>query len=53
MLGDSLLIIFISFATALLSEGFSWLLIYRTEKFQRLQAEVEKQSKKRKFLKQT
>lgn len=47
MLGDGLLIIFISMCTALLSEGFSWLFIYRTEKYQRLQAEVEKQSKKR------
>ena len=32
--------------TALLSEGFSWLLIYRTEKYKRLQSEVEKQTKK-------
>ena len=49
MLSDSLLIVFISIFTALLSEGFSWLLIYRTDKYKRLQSEVEKQSKKRKF----
>jgi hypothetical protein len=48
MLSDSVLIIFISMFTALLSEGLSWLLIYRTEKFKRLQSEVERQSKKRK-----
>lgn len=47
MLSDSLLIIFISMFTALLSEGLSWLLIYRTEKYKKLQSEVEKQSKKR------
>ncbi|CAF1140826.1 unnamed protein product [Brachionus calyciflorus] len=46
MLSDSILIIFIAVFTALLSEGLSWLLIYRTEKYKRLQAEVEKQSKK-------
>ncbi len=46
MLSDSLLIIFISVFTALLSEALSWLLIYRTEKYKWLQAEVEKQSKK-------
>lgn len=46
MLSDSLLIIFISVFTALLSEGLSWLLIYRTEKYKKLQSEVEKQSKK-------
>ena len=49
MLSDSLLIIFISVFTALLSEGLSWLLIYRTEKYKKLQSEVEKQSKKRKL----
>ena len=47
MLSDSILIIFIALFTALLSEGFSWLLIYRTEKYKRLQSEIEKQSKKR------
>ncbi len=46
MLGDTLLIIFISTFTVLLSEGLSWILIYRTEKYKKLQAEVEKQSKK-------
>ena len=46
MLSDSFLIIFISFFTALLSEGLSWLLIYRTEKYKNLKSEVEKQSKK-------
>lgn len=29
--------------------GLTWLMVYRTEKYQKLKAEVEKQSKKRKF----
>ena len=67
MIGDTILIIFISIATALLGEGKSmqaerldnihqrmndvgltWLLVYRTEKYQRLKGEVEKASKRRK-----
>ncbi len=28
--------------------GLTWVLVYRTEKYQKLKAEVEKQSKKRK-----
>ncbi|XP_060597591.1 calcium load-activated calcium channel-like [Ruditapes philippinarum] len=46
MLADCLLIIFISICTALLGEGLTWLLVYRTEKYKKLKAEVEKQSKK-------
>lgn len=46
MLYDSLLIILISISTALLGEGLTWLLVYRTERYQRLKAEIEKQSKK-------
>lgn len=46
MLHDSLLIILISVSTALLGEGLTWLLVYRTERYQRLKAEIEKQSKK-------
>lgn len=30
------------------SSGITWVLVYRTEKYKRLKAEVEKQSKKRK-----
>lgn len=30
--------------------GLTWLMVYRTEKYQKLKAEVEKQSKKCKFL---
>lgn len=29
--------------------GLTWLMVYRTEKYQKLKAEVEKQSKKCKF----
>ncbi|XP_045193875.1 calcium load-activated calcium channel-like [Mercenaria mercenaria] len=46
MLADCLLIIFISICTAFLGEGLTWLLVYRTEKYKKLKAEVEKQSKK-------
>ncbi|KAJ7375476.1 Calcium load-activated calcium channel [Desmophyllum pertusum] len=46
MLADTVLILFISVATALLSEGITYLLVYRTDKFKKLTAEVEKDSKK-------
>ena len=46
MLSDCLLIVFISICTALLGEGLTWVLVYRTEKYKKLKAEVEKQSKK-------
>lgn len=32
------------------SSGIAWVLVYRTEKYKKLKTEVEKQSKKRKFL---
>ncbi|CAH3037480.1 calcium load-activated calcium channel-like [Pocillopora verrucosa] len=46
MLADTILILFISVATALLSEGITYLLVYRTDKYKKLTAEVEKDSKK-------
>ncbi|KAL9930061.1 LOW QUALITY PROTEIN: calcium load-activated calcium channel [Glossina fuscipes fuscipes] len=46
MWGDTILIVFISICTAFLGEGLTWLLVYRTEKYQKLKSEVEKQSKK-------
>merc|ERR1712083_372156 len=46
MWADTLLILFISICTALLGEGVTWLLVYRTEKYQKLKTEIEKQSKK-------
>ncbi|XP_033732860.1 calcium load-activated calcium channel-like [Pecten maximus] len=46
MLADCLLIVFISLCTASLGEGLTWLLVYRTDKYKKLKAEVEKQSKK-------
>lgn len=49
MWADTLLIVFISICTALLGEGLTWLMVYRTEKYQKLKAEVEKQSKKRRY----
>ncbi|XP_067941215.1 calcium load-activated calcium channel-like isoform X2 [Watersipora subatra] len=46
VLSDTLLIVAISTCTALLGEGLTWLLVYRTENYQRLKNEVEKQTKK-------
>uniref|UniRef100_A0A6I8SUA5 Calcium load-activated calcium channel n=1 Tax=Xenopus tropicalis TaxID=8364 RepID=A0A6I8SUA5_XENTR len=46
MFADTILIVFISVCTALLAEGITWVLVYRTDKYKRLKAEVEKQSKK-------
>lgn len=46
MWSDSLLIVFISICTAFLGEGLTWILVYRTEKYQKLKVEVERQSKK-------
>uniref|UniRef100_A0A8C5RVC9 Calcium load-activated calcium channel n=1 Tax=Laticauda laticaudata TaxID=8630 RepID=A0A8C5RVC9_LATLA len=46
MFADTVLIVFISVCTALLAEGITWVLVYRTDKYKRLKAEVEKQSKK-------
>ena len=43
MWSDTLLIVGISVFTALLGEGFTWLLVYRTEKYMRLKTDLEKQ----------
>nr|CAG4641215.1 EOG090X0DWG [Eulimnadia texana] len=53
MWADTLLIVFISVFTAFLGEGVTWLLVYRTEKFQRLKGEIERQSKKLEKIKET
>ncbi|KXJ29559.1 calcium load-activated calcium channel [Exaiptasia diaphana] len=46
MIADTILILIISLVTACLSEGITYLLVYRTEKYKKLKAEVEKDSKK-------
>jgi uncharacterized membrane protein (DUF106 family) len=46
MWADTLLILAISVFTALLGEGVTWLLVYRTEKYQRLKLDIEKQTKR-------
>jgi len=46
MLSDAVLIVFISIGTALLGEGLTWLLVYRTDNYKRLKNEIEKQCKK-------
>eukprot|EP01094_Clydonella_sp_ATCC50884_P029403 TRINITY_DN9191_c0_g1_i3.p1 TRINITY_DN9191_c0_g1~~TRINITY_DN9191_c0_g1_i3.p1 ORF type:complete len:188 (+),score=63.61 TRINITY_DN9191_c0_g1_i3:98-661(+) len=43
---DCLLIVCASLVSALLAEGISWLLIYRTESYQQLKASIERNSKK-------
>ncbi|XP_055319363.1 calcium load-activated calcium channel [Sitodiplosis mosellana] len=53
MWSDTVLIIFISLCTAFLGEGLTWLLVYRTDKFQKLKTEIEKQSKKLEKRKET
>jgi uncharacterized membrane protein (DUF106 family) len=53
MISDTLLILFISVATALLGEGLTWLMVYRTSKYKKLKSEVEKQSKKLEKQKET
>merc|ERR1712142_1001034 len=46
MWADSILILVISVCTALLGEGLTWLLVYRTDKYQKLKLDIEKQTKK-------
>lgn len=46
MWGDALLILGISICTAFLGEGLTWLMVYRTEKYQRLKNDIERQTKK-------
>ncbi|XP_037105471.1 calcium load-activated calcium channel isoform X2 [Syngnathus acus] len=53
MFADTILIVFISVCTALLAEGITWVLVYRTDKYKRLKAEVEKQSKQLEKKKET
>lgn len=43
---DALFIVGISLFTAFLGEGVTYLLVYRTEKYKKLKAEIEKQTKK-------
>nr|CAG4642812.1 EOG090X0DWG [Evadne anonyx] len=53
MWADTLLIVGISVFTALLGEGVTWILVYKTEKYQRLKSEIERQSKKLEKIKDT
>lgn len=46
MVSDPIVIIFISLFTAFLGEGVTWMLVYRTEKYQKLKKEIEMQTKK-------
>jgi len=53
MWSDTLLILFISVVTAFFGEGLTWLMVYRTEKYQKLKSEVERQCKKLEKRKET
>ncbi|KAF2358982.1 Integral membrane protein EMC3/TMCO1-like [Trinorchestia longiramus] len=46
MWADTLFIVLISVCAALFGEGLTWLLVYRTEQYKRLKADVERQCKK-------
>ncbi|KAF7640229.1 Phenylalanine--tRNA ligase beta subunit [Meloidogyne graminicola] len=46
MYSDALLIIFIALFTALLGEGLTWLLVYRSEEYKRLKYAMERKTKK-------
>uniref|UniRef100_A0A8R1EMQ1 CLAC channel n=1 Tax=Caenorhabditis japonica TaxID=281687 RepID=A0A8R1EMQ1_CAEJA len=46
MLADCLLIIAIAFGTALAGEGITWLLVYRSDQYKRLKADMDKKTKK-------
>jgi len=46
MWADTLLILCISVCTAFMGEGLTWLLVYRTEKYQKLKLTIEKQTKR-------
>jgi len=53
MIADTTLILCISVATALLAEGITFILVYRTDKYKKLKAEVEKHSKRLERRKET
>lgn len=46
MLVDCLFIVLVSIFTSFLAEGISWLLIYRTESYQKLRSTIDKTAKK-------
>lgn len=53
MIEDALLILFISFCTASVSEGVLYLLVYQTDHYKRLKSTIEKQSKRLERKKET
>uniref|UniRef100_A0AC34FIA6 Calcium load-activated calcium channel n=1 Tax=Panagrolaimus sp. ES5 TaxID=591445 RepID=A0AC34FIA6_9BILA len=53
MYSDALLIIFIAFCTALLGEGLTYLLVYRSDEYKRLKDTVERKTKKLEKRKET
>ncbi|CAK5031953.1 unnamed protein product [Meloidogyne enterolobii] len=53
MYSDAFLIIFIALFTALLGEGLTWLLVYRSEEYKRLKYSMERKTKKLEKKKET
>jgi len=53
MWSDTILILVISLVTAFFGEGVTYLMVYRTEKYQKLKQEVERQCKKLEKRKET
>jgi uncharacterized membrane protein (DUF106 family) len=53
MWGDTILILIISIITAFFGEGVTWAMVYRTDKYQKLKQEVERQCKKLEKRKET
>jgi len=51
--GDALLIVCISIVSAIVCEGISWLLIYRTAKYKSLRSTIDRTSKKIEAMKTT
>lgn len=53
MYNDAVLIIFIALFTALLGEGLTWILVYRSEEYKRLKFSMERKTKKLEKKKET
>ncbi|XP_055332280.1 calcium load-activated calcium channel-like [Paramacrobiotus metropolitanus] len=46
MIADAVLIIVVSFIASAIGEGLTWLLVYRTDRYKKLKAEIDRQVKK-------
>ena len=53
MFGDAILIIVIALCTALLGEGLTYVLVYRSDEYKRLKLSMERKTKKLERKKET